>query len=456
MGLLGLATAGCVVNPDFDPAPSTESATSTSGTVGSSTQGTSSSGSDASSGSDSSTGSDTDDPLRNPCPPLDPPQGPVVSVTPTDEPQLNELIRNAEPGTTLEFQPGTYALRNGLFVESPGITLRSSTGNPADVIVDGTATDNSVVFVQAPDVTVAEMTILGGPLHVIHSSGGAAGDAGNLIVYRTDLVDPTLAALKINPLNGALADDGTLACSTLRLSVEKRNALGAECDVSGVSAVSVAGWTVRDNRIEGFWCPTQSGRGISVIESSADFTIERNVIIDAQEAIRLGVYEVPPDGSRTFEDRPGCTEIPFDYYGGVVANNMIVAAGEGIAASDPGFIWGIALWQACGTAVVHNTIASAVDAVASIEYRFARSQQRVLNNLVTHPFRDRDGADAPIAGNLEVDGLASFVDPLGGDVHLVAGASAIDAGVLLGDDALSHDIDGDLRVDPPDVGADEF
>lgn len=127
---------------------------------------------------------------------------------------------------------------------------------------------------------------------------------------------------------------------------------------------------------------------------------------------------------------------------------MVVATGTGLAASEVGFDTGIGLWNVCDATVVHNTVVSAVETYDSIEYRFGRTQARVVNNLVTNEILDRDDAGVPVAGNAIVE-LSEFVDPLGGDVHLVDGASAIDAGVQLGDDRVLHDSGGDPRdVDP--------
>jgi hypothetical protein len=46
----------------------------------------------------------------------------------------------------------------------------------------------------------------------------------------------------------------------------------------------------------------------------------------------------------------------------------------------------------------------------------------------------------------------AFVDPAGYDYHLAAGSPAIDAGVYA---SVTTDIDGDSRLDVPDIGADE-
>ena len=395
------------------------------------------------------------EPLGELCPPLAAASGEVRTVGPDEASELAAIVHDAPSGSTVELLPGVYNLTTGIFFEVPGITLRSSTGNPEDVVLDGSGIEGSLAFIQTPDITLAEMTLQGGPNHLVHVSGGVGEPGDNMTAYRLRLLDPQIPAFKINAANGTLADNGTLACSTLTMTDAHRDAL-TECRPAGVSGVAAAGWHIRDNRFEGFWCHDGSSIAISFIEGSADHIIERNTIVDSNVGIRLGVYEMPAEGIRTFPDRAGCTDVPFDYYGGRVSNNIITAVGPGIASSQEGFYAGIMLWQVCGTVIVHNTVVSAVGAAASIEYRFARSQQKILNNLVTHPFRDRDGAGAPIGGNLEVEGLESFADPLGGDVHLRATSPAINAGVTLGEDAVLHDIDGDPRTDAPDIGADEF
>ena len=115
---------------------------------------------------------------------------------------------------------------------------------------------------------------------------------------------------------------------------------------------------------------------------------------------------------------------------------------------------GIGLWHACGATVVHNTVASTQAPFSSIEGRFADTTADVVNNLVTHDIKERDGASFSLAGNLE--GAADqFVDMAGFDLHLAEGAPAIGAGDDTGVALAPEDIDGDPRATPPDVGADQ-
>jgi len=427
--------AGCEINPAFDP--------------------------DASPGTGEDGGSASEDsgapwtPLEDPCPPLPPPTGPVLSVAIERAAELPSLVAQATEGTTIVLEPGTYWLDRSISFNAPNVTLRSSTGRPEDVVLDGQRL-GTIIFAQQPGTTIAELTLRRSGHHLVHVTGSPSAPAGGVVGYRLHLVDPGLAAFKINPsYEGYPADDGTLACSSVRLTQEGREELADACpETAGVVGYGAFGWTIRDNTVEGFWCPSGlPGAAIRFLEASANQWIERNAVRDCAIGIMLGLWE-QYEPVRPYDLEPVCGEGYFDHMGGVVRNNTVVAVGTGIGASEAGLDTGIGLWNVCDATVVHNTVASAVDTYNAIEYRFPRTQARVVNNLVTHDILDRDDAGVPVAGNAMVM-LNEFVAPLSGDVHLVEGSTAIDAGVALGEDAVPHDIDGDPRDARPDIGADE-
>jgi hypothetical protein len=442
--LLGapVALVACVLNPAFDPAETdaTDSAASTTMTTTAST----------------TTTGDAGEPLGDVCPPLPAPAGDVIAVGPGDGAALPGIVANAPQGATIVLEPGTYAVTEALLVNAPGITIRSSTGDPTDVVLDGQGTLSVVFPVRQPDVTIAEITIDRAADHAIHVSGSPEVAAARFTGYRLLLHDNGSTAIKANPgVGGMPADDGTVACSTIEIRDEARPALGAICDYRAVTGSAAFGWHLRDNSIRGMWCQSGiPGPAILFGESSAHTVIERNVLRDCWFSIQLGIHD-EQEPARDFGGDV-CGGGYFGHYGGVVANNMIVATGTGIAASEFGLDAGIGLWQVCDATLVHNTVVSAIDAFSSIEYRFDRTQAIVLNNLVTDDILDRDGAGVPVGGNLQNVDLNNFVDPLGGDVHLADTSAAIDAGVQLGEQMVLHDIDGDPRDASPDIGADEL
>jgi hypothetical protein len=192
-------------------------------------------------------------------------------------------------------------------------------------------------------------------------------------------------------------------------------------------------------------------------DGSRGTVVERNALRDDARGIGFGL-STSGEG-RQYADSP-CPEAGgayVDHYGGIARNNFVFASDPELFESDAGFDCGVCLWSACGAQVVHNSVVSTRAPFSSIEWRFGASRSlEIANNVCTGPLRERDGASASLAGNLEAAPLDLFVDGEHGDLHLAAtAAAAIDQGVALPDGLCPADIDGDSRDDQPDVGADE-
>jgi hypothetical protein len=143
----------------------------------------------------------------------------------------------------------------------------------------------------------------------------------------------------------------------------------------------------------------------------------------------------------------------------MVRNNAIFASRAELFLSQYEFDCGICLAQACGPQVLHNTVVSTQAPFSSIEWRFSNTQTDIVNNLVSHNLRERDGASAFLAGNLQNAPLSLFLDGPGGDLHLAATATdAIDQGAALAAGLCDDDFDGDSRPigSARDIGADEY
>lgn len=135
---------------------------------------------------------------------------------------------------------------------------------------------------------------------------------------------------------------------------------------------------------------------------------------------------------------------------------MIFASRPELYASAFGADSGIALEQACGARVYHNTIYFTNEPFVAFEYRWANTSAEIVNNLVSHNIVSRDGGQASLIGNMAGQGGEHFVDATLGQLHLVAGSPAIDGGDPLTLDWVDTDFDGELRDAAPDVGADEL
>lgn len=393
------------------------------------------------------------------CPPLPPPGGNVVQVSTVAG--LESAVNNAASGTTILVADGIYNL-DGVYLlfDTPGVTLRSASGNRQAVVLDGNYITTEIVQIVASDVTIADLTLQEAYDHPIHVMSTETSHTLNTLIYNVHIIDPGQQAIKINPIPGGFyTDEGVIACSQIELTGAGRAHIRDNCYTGGVDAHQSRGWTVRDNRIQGFWCEAGlSEHAIHLWRGCRDTTIERNILLDNARGVGLGL--VTDGEGRTYPDDPCPAASGYvDDFGGMIRNNFIAANSSGLFASQSGFDCGICLWNACNAQALHNTIYTADpgSTFSSIEWRFPNTQAQIINNLVNHTLRERDGATAQQDGNLSGALAEWFVAAGDGDLHLApAATAAIDQ--VTAPSGVTDDIDGEPRPAGPaaDIGADEL
>ena len=393
------------------------------------------------------------------CPSLPPAVGNVIDVYPSQASQLQSIVLNAFAGDTILLHDGTYNLNGDyVWIRAPGLTMRSASGNRDAVVIDGSYDTTEIITIAASDVTVADLTLKRAATHPIHVTPDFVdtADIENAFIYNVHIVDPGEQAIKINQNGGYYADDGVIACSHIELTDAGRPHVSG-CYTGGVDAHRARGWVIRDNVVEGFWCETGlSEHGVHFWTGSRDTLVERNVLIDNARGVGFGLMQ-SGDG-RVYDDDPCPGADYVGHFGGIIRNNFVFASRPELFSSEYGFDCGICLAQACGTQVLHNTVASTQAPFSSIEWRWPNTDAEIINNLVSHNLQQRDGAVASQAGNLDHASLSLFVDGAGGDLHLAESASwAINRGVPIAGGLCDEDIDGDPRPwgGGRDVGADE-
>jgi hypothetical protein len=396
------------------------------------------------------------------CEALPPPSGDTVEVTPAQTAELPDIVSHLRPGETLLLGDGTYALDGAtLHVVTDGVTIRSASGDPSAVVLDGSYASGDCFLINADDVTLAELTVRRAQHHPIHVAATPERGVSRTRIYRAAVLDPGQQGIKINPDDGRthFVDDGEVACSSIVLTDEGRARvweINESCYTGGVDGHGASGWVVRDSRIEGFFCAEgESEHAIHFWTGSRDTVVERNVLVDNARAVGFGMLD--EGAARTYDDDPCPGSAGYVcHYGGVVRNNFIVGTRPELFASSMGFDCGICLWSACGAEVYHNTILSTGDLFSSIEWRFEASRVTVRNNLASHAMRERDGATAELGVNAESAVAADFWDAAAADLHLAPEAQgSIDRGEPLAPGVCDQDIDGDARGQTPDLGADE-
>ena len=380
-----------------------------------------------------------------PCAPLPPPVGPTIEKTPADADNLRATIEGAASGTTILLHDGIYDMSGGdpshrLIFSTPGLTLRSVSGNREAVILDGGYVTGELVSIQASDTTIADLTLSRAYYHPIHASGPDV-PISNVLIHNVHIIDPGEQAVKVNAVGLGTVDQSTLECSHLELTDVGRPFIRNNCYTGGLDAHAATGWVVRRNRIEGFWCNTGlSEHGIHMWRLCQDTLVEENLIIDCARGIGFGLGS-GSDG----------------HIGGIIRNNFVAAGDPDLFASPTGFDSGVSLWGAEGAQAYHNTVASTQSpSASSIEWRFISTSVTLANNLVTDRIWDRGGT-SHLATNTEYVPLNLFIDVAGGDLHLVDPISGpVDSGTPLAAGLADSDFDSLLRDAAPDIGADEI
>jgi hypothetical protein len=361
------------------------------------------------------------------CDPLPPPEGPSIIVS--TESDLRDRASDAASGTTILIEPGVYNLGDSIHIVNDGLTLRSSTGNRADVVLDGGGMltgHTNVILIEADDVTIADLTIRNGGEHGVSINGSDRPMLYNLHIY-----DTGYQLVKVNPV-GDGSHDGTLACSFLEYTTTS-----PEEYTNGISAHDAHNWSVRDNQWYRIRTPGNTPAPTILFWSgSSDTVVERNLLVDCYQGIAFG----------------NASHGGGDHTGGIVRNNFIYASLPHDSV--------IEMVHATGWLVAHNTalLLNPNGVTWGMEARFEDTSGTFAYNLTNMDiWGDRDSAQAALNGNMINLDAGWLRDPTGGDLHLIyQDVPPVDAASPLPE--VPTDIDGELRPPDgsPDVGADEY
>lgn len=388
----------------------------------------------------------------NKCPALTPPPAEHARLVASNTAELIQAVANADSNTTIFLSSGIYELSQTLRFTRPNVVLRSQSGQPSDVVLDGGYREGSIVEIYASHVTIADITLKHARYHAVHLQGGGH----YALLYNLKIVDGREQFIKANPSGGNYTDHGQLACSELELTaagreyIESHPTPGFLCYTGGIDAHQAWGWTVRDNTFRGIYC-TNGGlaeHAIHFWRTSRGTNVERNTILHCARGIGFGLGS---EGShRLYSPDPTAgTGVTAGHIDGTIKNNFIYAAIGDYYDS------GISLEQAWRAKVEHNTIYSAAGSYnVAIDSRYQFTNALLRNNLYYPRLNTRNGAAPILSHNIQAE-PSMFVNLVQGDLHLVEGAeSVIDEGSA--ETEVADDIDGGRRDDSPDVGADEF
>ena len=242
-----------------------------------------------------------------PAPALPPPSGTTVNVS--TEVQLRDAVASLASNTTIVVAPGTYSLRDALYVNGTftNIGIRGATGNSDDVVLAGLGMANASVPYgiwvggNVRGMTIANLTLRDVFYHPIILNAGAQSP----LVHNVHLINAGQQFVKSNPNPaGGGADNGIVEYSVIEYETTSRDAY-----TNGVDVHTGRNWIIRHNLFRNIRAPQGqlAGPAILMWNASSGTLAEGNTFVNCQREIAFGLIERTPD----------------DHTGGIVRNNFI-------------------------------------------------------------------------------------------------------------------------------------
>jgi len=386
----------------------------------------------------------------------------VLELKPGDD--LPRFIGSAKSGTTIVLKDGLYKLTRPIVILKDDVWIRSASGNRHKVILDGQKGKgklkranciNEILAIKASSVKISGISVCHARDHGIHISPQAVTHVKDVHLHNIHVYDCGQQLIKVNS-NGKeplyWTDNCILEDSLIEFTDNSiMHDMGRYFYTGGIDVHGGQNWKIRRNVFRNIQREGKTMEHAVHMWSKCRATlVEGNHFINCYRAVGFGMKVEPKGLIRKYPDGKGNKPF-FDHVGGIVRNNFIFNT-KGIHLES-----GIELMNVIDVKVYHNTVISQDKPFSSIEYRWPNTRVEIINNLVSHNIKQRNGARAILKGNIENARRNIFKNYKKGDLHLAATAtSAINRGVAIKDFALKGDIDGNRRDEKPDIGADEL
>ncbi len=360
----------------------------------------------------------------------------VIVVANTNELEAAIQEANDDGQRTIALKPGLYSLKHTLNIRGIDITITSTTGKPADVVIEGDtmaadALVGNLLRVSGSGFTLDSVTLRKSRYHLLQIAGEENTD--NVTVRHCIFQDAYQQMIKISgsTSSGGAADNGIIENNRF----EYTSGIGPQFYIGGIDAHQANNWVVRNNIFINIASPekTQAEHAIHFWSDSRNLTITHNWIINSDRGIGLGM------GQR------GASHA-------VVANNVIFHDNLEHPFADVG----IAIENGQDILIANNTIYLAHDYPRSIEYRFFNTKNvRIINNATNKPIVARDNATAEVINNFSQLANTDISLGLGAKPVLHKNNELVKKGMPL--QSISDDIFGNARNQQhPSIGAVEF
>jgi hypothetical protein len=342
-------------------------------------------------------------------------------------------LANTTGNRTVLIADGVYPIASTAsypYIVGSNLVFRSLSGNRDAVVLTGQGMQNVAPLTEigmslvGDNITIADLTIRDVGNH------GISTNSDNHFIHNVKIQNTYEQMIK-GTSSGNFSNDVIVQCCLFEYTA----GIGPQWYIGGLDIHEGVDWIVRDNVFRDISSPSQSvaEHAIHFWDSSADNTIERNIIYNCDRGIGFGLGGSPNTG-------------------GIIRNNMIYNDGAGIF-NDVG----IGLETSPNTQVYNNTIY--IEYPNAIEYRFpATNGVLISNNLCNQDITSRNGGQATLTTNYENALAEWFFDLPEGDLHLIETiGQVVDQGTDLGS-LVVDDVDQLIRPMGTgyDIGAQEW
>lgn len=314
-------------------------------------------------------------------------------------------------------------------IKGDNTTIRSLSGDRSTVVFKGqgmSGNGNSILHITADYVTIKDVTITDAKDHGIQIHGESSYNADYTCISNVIFKDINQQMIKGS--SDFVEDAHSIGGVIENCYFYFTEGVANNYYTGGIDIHKGTDWIIRNNTFRDIISPTSNltEGAIHFWSESRNTIIENNIIYNCDRGIMLGF-----DSS--------------NHYGGIIRNNFIQTIAD----------TGIYLCNTQDVEVYNNTVYIESGYPNAIEYRFSNTEGLIIkNNLTNKSITSRNGATAVLGSNFTKALDSWFLNSSEGDLHLVVKDERV---INQGEDIsiVSEDIDGDIRTDGYDIGADE-
>ncbi len=316
----------------------------------------------------------------------------LITISPSDDSlnQINQTQRSGQKNITFLLQDGVYTLNQTLNIKNDHIRIASLSGNPLDVIIQGSQHKNTGIGnlfrVTGKHFTIDGVTLQNAKNHLIQIAGES--DADFPVIRNSILQDGFQQLMKVSYDKDSKpelsSDFGLIENNIFRYT----EGIGPNYYIGGIDIHAGNSWIIRNNKFSNIASPGRyiAEHAIHIWNNASNNLVENNVIEDCDRGIGFGMLmgKLSPN-------------VTYSNFGGIIRNNTIIHSDNGDSFSDTGIV----LEDSASTLIEDNKIWLGHDYPRAIEYRYPSTKGVVIRGNITNKrISSRDGGEAEVYDNI--------------------------------------------------------